>query len=158
LTSGLPDARQLLQVLIRLSAAALLGAVVGFQRERAGKPAGLRTHMLVSLGTAVFILACTAADMSLADLSRIVQGIATGIGFIRAGSILKIREAQDIKRLTTAAGIWMTAAIGAAVGSGSLGVALLGTVFALIILALAVRLEESAQKRRASKDGKREGE
>jgi putative Mg2+ transporter-C (MgtC) family protein len=114
--------------------------------------------MLVSLGTAVFILACTAAGMSLADLSRIIQGIATGIGFIRAGSILKIGEAQDIKRLTTAAGIWMTAAIGAAVGLGSLGVALLGTVFALIILALAVRLEESAQKRRASKDGKREGE
>jgi putative Mg2+ transporter-C (MgtC) family protein len=157
LTSGLPDAEQWLRVLIRLIAASVLGAVVGFQRERAGKPAGLRTHMLVSLGTVVFVLACTAVGMSLGDLSRIVQGIATGIGFIGAGSILKIGDGQEVKGLTTAAGIWMTAAIGAAVGLGSLGVALLGTVFALIVLAFAVRLEESAEKRRAARDGKREG-
>jgi putative Mg2+ transporter-C (MgtC) family protein len=158
LTSGLPDAGQLLRVLIRLGAAAVLGAAVGFQRERAGKPAGLRTHMLVSLGTVVFVLACTAAGMSVDGLSRIVQGIATGIGFIGAGSILKVGDGQEVKGLTTAAGIWMTAAIGAAVGLGSLGVALLGTVFALVILAFAVRLEESAQKRRAAKNGKGEGQ
>lgn len=152
LNSGLPDARQLLHVLVSLIAASLLGAVVGFQRERAGKPAGLRTHMLVSLGTAVFVLACTAVDMSLDGLSRVIQGIITGIGFIGAGNILKLSEERDIQGLTTAAGIWMTAAIGVAVGLGSLGVALLGTVFALVILAFAVSLEEYAEKRRAAKD------
>lgn len=156
LTSGLPDASQLLHVLIRLIAASLLGAVVGFQRESAGKPAGLRTHMLVSLGTAVFVLACSAVGMSLEGLSRVIQGIVTGIGFIGAGNILKLSEERDIQGLTTAAGIWMTAAIGVAVGLGSLGVALLSTVFAVVILALAVLLEDHAEKRRSAEDGERD--
>jgi len=154
LTFGLPDAKQLLHVLIRLIAASLLGAVVGFQRESAGKPAGLRTHMLVSLGTAVFILTCSAVGMSLEGLSRVIQGIVTGIGFIGAGSILKLSEERDIQGLTTAAGIWMTAAIGVAVGFGSLGVALLSTVFAWGILTLALLLEDHAEKRRGAKDEK----
>lgn len=154
LTFGLPDARQLLQVLIRLIAASLLGAVVGFQREIAGKPAGLRTHMLVSLGTAVFVLSCTAVGMSLEGLSRVIQGIVTGIGFIGAGNILKISEERDIQGLTTAAGIWMTAAIGVTVGLGSLGVALLSTVFAVVILAFVALLEDKVEKRGAGKKGK----
>src|ERR687895_2246809 len=136
LTSGLPDARQLVQVLIRLVAATLLGAVVGIQRERAGKPAGLRTHILVTLGTAVFVMACSGVGMSLDGLSRVIQGIVTGIGFIGAGSILKLDEERDIQGLTTAAGIWMTAGIGIACGLGSLGVALLSTILTLIILSL----------------------
>lgn len=152
LTSGLPDARQLLHVLIRLIAASLLGAVVGFQRESAGKPAGLRTHMLVSLGTAVFVLACSAVGMSLEGLSRVIQGIVTGIGFIGAGNILKLSEERDIQGLTTAAGIWMTAAIGVAVGLGSLGVALLSTVFAVVILALAVLLEDRKMEKEMNRD------
>src|ERR671917_1649014 len=141
LTSGLPNMRQLVHVLIKLTAATLLGAAVGFQRERAGKPAGLRTHMLVTLGTAVFVLACSGIGMSLDGLSRVIQGIVTGIGFVGAGSILKLSEERDIQGLTTAAGIWMTAAIGVAVGLGSLGVAVLSTLFTLIILALAGRYE-----------------
>ncbi len=148
LTSGLPDARQLVHVLIRLLAATLLGAVVGFQRERVGKPAGLRTHMLVTLGTTVFVLACSGVGMSMDGLSRVIQGIVTGIGFIGAGSILKLNEERDIQGLTTAAGVWMTAAIGVAVGLGSLGVALLSTFFTLIILALAGPFENQAEKRR----------
>src|SRR5262245_20320730 len=124
LSAGLPDKRQLLRVIIRLIAAMLLGAIVGFQRERRHKPAGLRTHILVSLGTAVFVLAGSGIGMSQDGISRIVQGIITGIGFIGAGSILKLTEKQDVKGLTTAAGIWMTAAIGVAVGIGSLGIAL----------------------------------
>ncbi|HYH86251.1 MAG TPA: MgtC/SapB family protein [Pyrinomonadaceae bacterium] len=146
LTSGLPDARQLVHVLIRLIAATLLGAIVGGQREKAGKPAGLRTHMLVSLGTAVFVLACSGVGMSSDGLSRVIQGIVTGIGFIGAGSILKLNEERDIQGLTTAAGVWMTAAIGVAVGLGSLGVALLSTFFALVILSLVGRLEHRAEK------------
>jgi putative Mg2+ transporter-C (MgtC) family protein len=152
LTSGLPDARQLVHVLIRLLAATLLGAVVGIQREKAGKPAGLRTHLLVCLGTAVFVLSCSGVGMSLDGLSRVIQGIVTGVGFIGAGSILKLNEEGEIKGLTTAAGIWMTAAIGVAVGLGSLGVALLSTLFTLIILALAVPLEDRAEKRPAKSE------
>ncbi len=152
LTSGLPDARQLVHVLIRLIAATLLGALVGFQREKAHKPAGLRTHILVSLGTAVFVLACSGVGMSMEGLSRVIQGIVTGIGFIGAGSILKLNEERDIQGLTTAAGVWMTAAIGVAVGLGSLGVALMSTILTLIILALAGPLEDSANKRRAAND------
>jgi putative Mg2+ transporter-C (MgtC) family protein len=152
LTSGLPNARQLAHVLIRLLAATLFGAVVGLQREKAGKPAGFRTHILVSLGTAIFVLASYGVGMSLEGLSRVIQGIITGIGFIGAGSILKLSEAREIRGLTTAAGVWMTAAIGVAVGLGSLGLALLGTFFTLVILALAVRLEDRAAKRRAAKE------
>ena len=136
LVYGLPDARQLTRVIIRMIAATLLGAIVGIERERAGKPAGVRTHMLVSLGTAVFVLACLAAGMQIEDMSRVIQGIVTGIGFLGAGSILKLSEERNIQGLTTAAGIWMTSAIGVAVGIGSLGVALLSTLFTLIILAL----------------------
>jgi putative Mg2+ transporter-C (MgtC) family protein len=153
LTSGLPDARQLVHVLIRLIAATLLGAVVGFQREKAGKPAGLRTHMLVTLGTAVFVLACSGVGMSSDGLSRVIQGIVTGIGFIGAGSILKLNEERDIQGLTTAAGVWMTAAVGVAVGLGSLGVALLSTFFTLVILSLAGRLERRADEGSAAKVG-----
>jgi putative Mg2+ transporter-C (MgtC) family protein len=136
LTTGLPDLRQLIHVLIRLTAATLLGAVVGFERERARKPAGLRTHMLVALGTCVFVLACTGAGMSLDGVSRVIQGIVTGIGFLGAGSILKLNAERDIQGLTTAAGVWMTAAIGIAVGLGSLGIALFSTFFTVVILAL----------------------
>lgn len=141
LISGLPDARRLAQVLIRLLAATLLGAVIGIQRQRAGKPAGLRTHMLVTVGTAVFVLACSGVGMSLDALSRVIQGVVTGIGFIGAGSILKLDRERNIQGLTTAAGVWMTAAVGVAVGLGSLGVALLSTLFTLIILSFAKRFE-----------------
>ena len=150
LTSGLPNARQLAQALIRLTAATLLGAAVGLQRERAGKPAGLRTHMLVTLGTSVFVLACSGVGMSLDGLSRVIQGIVTGIGFIGAGSILKLSEQRDIQGLTTASGIWMSAAIGVTVGLGSLGVALLSTLFALAILSLVARFERRVDARRAA--------
>jgi putative Mg2+ transporter-C (MgtC) family protein len=150
LTSGLPNVRQLVHVLIKLVAATLLGAIVGFQRERAGKPAGLRTHILVTLGTTVFVLACSGVGMSMDGLSRVIQGIVTGIGFIGAGSILKLDEERDIQGLTTAAGVWMAAAIGVAVGLGSLGVALLSTLFTLVILTLAGRLDLRAQQKRAA--------
>lgn len=149
LTSGLPDARQLAHVVIRLIAAAILGAVIGVERERAGKPAGVRTHVLVSLGTAVFVLASAGAGMRLEDMSRVIQGVITGIGFLGAGSILKLSDERDIQGLTTAAGIWMTSAIGIAVGLGTLGLALLATLLTLIVLALAGPVEVRMKKRRA---------
>jgi putative Mg2+ transporter-C (MgtC) family protein len=123
-------------VLLRVFAAVLLGAVVGIERERAGKPAGLRTHMLVSLGTAVLVIACQDSGMSLDGQSRVIQGIVTGIGFVGAGTILKLNEQREIQGLTTAAGLWMTAAIGVAVGLGILGVAVIGTLITVLVLVL----------------------
>jgi putative Mg2+ transporter-C (MgtC) family protein len=136
LSAGFPDRARLVIVLVRLFAAVLLGAIVGIERERAGKPAGLRTHMLVSLGTAVVVMACSGAGMNPDGLSRVIQGIVTGIGFVGAGTILKLNEQREIQGLTTAAGLWMTAAIGVAVGLGVLGLALIGTLVTLLILVL----------------------
>jgi putative Mg2+ transporter-C (MgtC) family protein len=151
LTFGLSDARELARVGIRLIAATLMGAAIGLERELVGKSAGLRTHILVCVGTAIFVLVCAGAGMSMEGLSRVIQGIVTGIGFIGAGSILKLNEERDIRGLTTAAGIWMTAAIGVAVGLGSLGVALLSTLLALIVLGVLGQIERrSARLREAN--------
>jgi putative Mg2+ transporter-C (MgtC) family protein len=141
LTYGFPDARQFTHVMIRLIASALLGAVIGLQRERAGKPAGIKTHILATLGTTVFVLACAGYGMSSDGLSRVIQGIVTGIGFLGAGAILKLDESRDIKGLTTAASIWISAAIGVAVGLGSLGLALLATILTMLVLAILGSME-----------------
>ena len=89
LIAGVPDATQWAHIIIRLTAAMLLGAVVGFQREKAGKAAGLRTHILVALGTTLFVLAAAGSGMSSDGVSRVIQGLVTGIGFIGGGAILK---------------------------------------------------------------------
>jgi putative Mg2+ transporter-C (MgtC) family protein len=141
LTAGLSDTRQLIHVLIRLIASALFGALIGYQRESVGKPAGLRTHILVAVGTTVFVLGCSGYGMNSDGLSRVIQGIVTGLGFIGAGSILKLNEERDIKGLTTAAGVWMTAAIGVTVGLGGLGLALIATILTLIVLTVIVSIE-----------------
>jgi len=134
LTSGLHDSKQLAHAIIRIIAAAILGGLVGIQRESTRKPAGLRTHMLVGLATAAFVVACSSFGMSSDGLSRVIQGIITGIGFIGAGTILKLSQEHEIKGLTTAASVWMTAAIGVSVGLGSLGIGLMITALALAIL------------------------
>ena len=144
LTAGLDDFGQLERVLLRLISAVLLGSIVGFEREKAGKPAGLRTHILVCLGTAIVVLACAGAQMNMDGLSRVIQGIVTGIGFIGAGSILKLDQERDIQGLTTAAGLWMTAAIGVACGLGTIGLALIATVLTLIVLGVVRVLEARA--------------
>ena len=136
LTAGMADRGHLLIVLLRTITAVVLGSVVGMQREKVGKPAGLRTHMLVCLGTAVVVLACSGVGMEMDGLSRVIQGIVTGIGFVGAGSILKLSEQREIQGLTTAAGLWMTAAIGVAVGLGALGIAVIATVLTVVVLAL----------------------
>src|SRR6185503_14199862 len=135
LSSGLHDSKQLTRVIIRLLAATILGGIIGLQRQRTQKPAGLRTHMLVCLGTAAIVVSCS-IGMSQEGLSRVVQGILTGIGFIGAGTILKLSQEHEIKGLTTAASVWMTAAISLTVGLGNLGVGLMVTLLTLLILAL----------------------
>lgn len=146
LTLGLDSTRQAAQILLRMVAAVLFGFLVGMQREKAGKPAGVRTHMLVSLGTSVVVLACAGMGMQYDAQSRVIQGIVTGIGFIGAGSILKLSEERDIQGLTTAAGLWLTAAIGIACGVGTLGIALIAAVLTFILLALAGVIESRREK------------
>src|SRR5215470_15050535 len=148
LTLGLHDRQQILRVVIRLLAAFILGGLVGIQRERTHKPAGLRTHMLVCLGTTVFVVTLGAVGMAFDAQSRVIQGIVTGLGFIGAGSILKLSQEHAIKGLTTAAGVWMTAAIGVSVGLGALGIAIIATILTLIILAVATRFERLVEHKR----------
>ena len=143
LTSGMPNTGNLIRVLLRLAVASLLGALIGVQRQRAGKPAGLRTHMLVTLGTTVFILSGLSATIGADGVSRVIQGVATGIGFIGAGSILKLSEERNVQGLTTAASVWASAAVGVAAGVGSIGIALLSTLFTLGVLSFAKRFEHS---------------
>jgi putative Mg2+ transporter-C (MgtC) family protein len=139
--SGLPDGRQMVSLVTRLLTAMILGALVGAQRESLGKPAGLRTHMLVAMGGALFVLAPLEAGMELDGVSRVIQGIVTGIGFIGAGAILKLHDKREIEGLTTAAGIWMTAAIGIAAGLGRWGLALVSTILTWITLSIIGKIE-----------------
>jgi putative Mg2+ transporter-C (MgtC) family protein len=137
----LPTAAQGGRVAVRLAIAAALGGLVGWERERAGKEAGVRTHMLVALGAAFFVLIPVLDGMALPDVSRVIQGIATGIGFLGAGVILKPDdEGGRIQGLTTATGLWLTAAVGVAVGLGRLASAVTGTVLIVAIRAAVGRL------------------
>jgi putative Mg2+ transporter-C (MgtC) family protein len=138
-TFATPD--QLVRVLVRLVAAALVGAIIGLQRQHAHKPAGLRTHMLVSLGSAVFVLAPLELHVPIAEVGRVIQGVAAGIGFIGAGAILKRTDEGDVQGLTTAAGIWLTAGVGVAIGLGGIAVALLATFLTWFILSVVGYLE-----------------
>jgi putative Mg2+ transporter-C (MgtC) family protein len=134
--SDLPSLAQGVQISLRLVLAAILGSLLGYERERAGQAAGLRTHMLVALGAAFYVLVPQQAGMPVADLSRVLQGVITGVGFLGAGAILKSSEQGQIRGLTTAAGIWLTAAVGIAAGMGREASAVLGALLAFIILLL----------------------
>ena len=124
------------EMCIRLLLAALLGSLIGLERERLLWAAGLRTHMLVSLGSALFVLVPYQAGMALDDMSRVLQGVASGIGFLGAGAIIKLREESHIRGLTTAAGIWLTAAVGVAAGLGLEATAVLSAAFGWVVLSL----------------------
>lgn len=104
--------------------------------------------MLVCVGTAVFVTTVGAVGMAFDAQSRVIQGIITGLGFIGGGSILKLTQDHEIKGLTTAAGLWMTAAIGVTVGLGALGIAIITTILTLIILVVAIKVEKLVQHRR----------
>jgi putative Mg2+ transporter-C (MgtC) family protein len=139
--SDLPGLALAARLVIRLLIAAILGGLLGFDREEKGKPAGLRTHMLVALGCAILVATGEYYGMSRSDLSRVVQGIVTGIGFVGAGAILKMTEQGQVRGLTTSASIWMAAAVGVAAGLGKEMSAVLGTVLALVILAVLPKIE-----------------
>ncbi|MGF1539512.1 MAG: MgtC/SapB family protein [Pleurocapsa sp.] len=123
-------------VSLRLSIALLVGAIIGLERETKSKPAGLRTNMLVSFGSALLVLVpiqIGAAQQNLNVLGRIISGVITGVGFIGGGTIL--RESK-IKGLTSAAAIWVSATLGIAAGCGLWILSLIGSVISWIILRL----------------------
>jgi putative Mg2+ transporter-C (MgtC) family protein len=137
----LPDPRELTRVIVRLLAALAVGALIGYDRERVGKAAGLRTHMLVSMGTALFVIAALEFGMGEDAVSRVIQGLVTGIGFVGAGVIMKIQAEREIRGLTTAAGVWITAAASVAIGLGQIGVGIIAALLAWVVLAALKRLE-----------------
>jgi putative Mg2+ transporter-C (MgtC) family protein len=134
--SDLGDAEQVTQLLIRLVVAAVLGGLLGLERERHGKPAGIRTHMLVAAGSALFVLVPVQMGMDDEGLSRVMQGLLSGVGFICAGAILKLEREEQVQGLTSAAGVWMTSAIGVAAGLGREMTAFVSTLLVLGILML----------------------
>lgn len=157
------------EVVLRLSIAALAGAVLGWERSAKAKPAGLRTHMLVTIGSAAFVLAglqfhyqSLAEDVrSNADFEKVIAGVIGGVGFLGAGSI--IQSGGSVRGLTTAATIWLTAAVGVACGLGYYLIVAVSVVLALLVLLVLGFVErtylpgdEEAETKTAVKLGKPE--
>ncbi|MHC5936059.1 MgtC/SapB family protein [Nostoc sp.] len=133
----------------RLCLALLIGAIIGLERQIRHKPAGLRTHILVSLGSAMFtlIIMQTSGSQSSHDaLSRVIQGIAAGVGFLGAGEIVRQSSQQSqqlhVHGLTSAAAIWVSAALGIAAGCGLWQLGLIGAVLTFLVLNVFKRLEK----------------
>jgi len=118
---------------LRLLLAAALGAIIGYQRERAGKQAGLRTHVLIAVGAALFSLVSMYGFGGASDPARIAAGVVVGVGFLGAGVILH-REGGIVAGLTTAATVWVVAGIGLATGAGLYVVAAVTTAIVLLVL------------------------
>ena len=133
--SDVPDVSTITRITLRLVLAAMLGGILGYERERKGRSAGLRTHMLVAVGAALFVIGPRQAGMPIEDMSRVIQGIVQGIGFLGAGAIIVRTARKEVEGLTTAATIWATAGIGVIVGLGLEATAVLSAAIILIILA-----------------------
>ncbi|WPN96032.1 MgtC/SapB family protein [Pseudomonas sp. MUP55] len=142
------DAKQLTQMTVRLLMAAILGGILGFERESKGKAAGVRTHMLVALGAALFVMVPQMSGNQADAMSRVVQGVIAGIGFLGAGTIIKGKDddAGHVKGLTTAAGLWMTAAIGVSAGLGRESTAVLSTLLALAVFSVMPKIVKRFEK------------
>jgi putative Mg2+ transporter-C (MgtC) family protein len=137
--------------------AACAGGVVGFDRQYRGKPAGLRTHVLVSVGAALFVMVplLLAPAGATESASRVIQGIAAGIGFLGAGEILRVPATNGagarIEGLTSAAAIWIAAGLGAVAGCGLWQLALVGSLATLASLTLLLKIERRIDARRPSR-------
>jgi len=128
-----------LEMVLRLLLAAALGAIIGYQRERAGKQAGLRTHILICIGAALFTIASIYGFGAAGDAARVAAGVVVGIGFLGAGAIIRGGEGI-VAGLTTAATIWAVAGIGLAAGAGLYLVSAVTTALVLIVLFLPHRI------------------
>lgn len=136
------------EMLLRLGASVVFGAAIGYEREHAGRPAGLRTHLLVSLASATFMIVSTQFvyfqnygkdDLVAVDTSRIAASVVAGVGFLGAGAIF--RTGMSVQGLTTAASLWMAASIGLAAGGGMYLVGAVATTSALVCLSVLRRVE-----------------
>ena len=147
--SDIPDATQIARITLRLLVASALGGLLGYEREKQGKSAGVRTHMLVAIGAALFVLIPQQAGASTADLTRVLQGLVAGVGFLGAGAIILGTKQVETRGLTTAAGIWVTAAIGVAAGMGRESTAVLSTLVALFVLSVVPWIVRDNRKSKA---------
>lgn len=136
-----------------LLSAVLLGGVVGFERQIQGHGAGLRTHMMVSLAAAIFVIAARGiTNNNEAEMTRVIQGIAAGVGFIGAGTILKLGSQHEVLGLTTASTIWLAAAVGTASGLREYAVGLIGATTTVIFLVLLRPIENQIDRKAARKN------
>ncbi len=146
------------EAFLRLLAAVLVGAAVGFDRELRNKPAGLRTHILISLAAALFTLitfelhhtVVSGNSRTTADPIRIIEAVTAGVAFLAAGAIIQSRG--NVRGLTTGANMWLAGALGVACGAGDYTLAAFGTVFALIVLVVLGKLERAARSSPPDKD------
>ena len=124
-----------IEITLRLAAALAVGAVIGLNRDLQGKPAGVRTHSLVCVGSAAIVVAEILSGGSAEGISRVMQGILAGVGFLGAGVIMQREDGQRVEGLTTAATIWIAAVLGAASGAGHyelVGITIVLTLAALL--------------------------
>ena len=150
--SDIPDLSSMTRISLRLVLAAVLGGILGYERELKARSAGVRTHMLVAVGAALFVVGPLQSGMPVSDMSRILQGIVQGIGFLGAGAIIVRTSQQQIQGLTTAANIWATAGIGVVAGLGLEATAVLATFIVLVILAVVPFVIPSNDKANADRN------
>ncbi len=151
------------EILIRLAAALVLSGVLGWEREAAGKPAGLRTHMLVGAGAALFvgigellvIEFQSYGDLQRFDPTRVLEAVVAGVSFLGAGTIFFTRHGRTVEGLTTAASLWTTSAVGMCVGLGRYRLAVGATVLLFVVLHSLLWMERRARGR---SDGKQRGD
>lgn len=139
------------ETLLRLVSALVVGGAIGLDRFLHGKPAGVRTHALVTLSAALVTLigielGRTGATFDGSEVSRIIQGIITGVGFVGGGVILQNPKTKSVRGLTTAVSLWLSACLGIGCGAGAWAVSLTATVLVLLVLSLGGRLERSIER------------
>ena len=148
-------------VVARLATALAVGGVIGLNRDLRGKPAGVRTHSLVSIGSALLVMVAVEAGANADGVARVMQGLVAGIGFLCAGVIIHHETRHRVQGLTTAASMWMAAGLGAGCGVGAARTVLVALVAALVVLLVGGPIEHALGRRlgrRADDVDKRAGE
>lgn len=135
-----------LTVLLRIGAALAAGAILGLNRDIRGKPAGVRTHGLVALGSATVVLVALQSGASAEGVSRVLQGLIAGIGFLGAGVIIHHQSKHRVHGLTTAASVWVSAGLGAACGAGLFALVSIALVAALVLLIVGGPIERGFER------------